>query len=210
MLLPFFRKLSCIYQANMSWIQIVDNNEVKQIFNIARTLSVTLTFLETSKDNKAINPTCTCKRLFISRMTLWIELLHNYWTISFIHDCILIRPCEMVSENKSNIDSWYVSWYLAHHHVKNWTAVQKEVQLYKKRRYEPIGPLCVKVLSTLFNSTDCLFVEVLSLCRHLRFCSPWHRMSTVNTAVLVHVAHMFICSCLNTYSARSKILVTTG
>lgn len=120
------------------------NTNCRQIINIARTLSVTLAFFEMSKDNIAIKPTCTCKRLFTSRMTLWTELLHNYWAVSFIHDCFWIRRCEMVSENKSNIDSWYVSLYLAHHDFKNCRAVvQKEVQLCKKRRYVPIGPPCI-------------------------------------------------------------------
>jgi len=61
----------------MSWIQTVDKNEIKRKFNIACTLSVRLTFLGTSKDNKAIHPTWTRTRFCTARNTVWTELLHN-------------------------------------------------------------------------------------------------------------------------------------
>ena len=107
----------------------VDKNKIKQKFNIACTLSVRLTFLFMSKDNKAIYLTCKRTGFFIARNTAWTELLHNYWA-GFIHDCFRIQRCELVSENKSNINSWYVSWYLSQHHCKNCTAVgQKRAPL---------------------------------------------------------------------------------
>jgi hypothetical protein len=89
--IALFLKLNCIYHSKHVLNKTVDKNEIKEKFNIVRTLSGRLTFLVRSKDNKAIHPTCTRTRFCIARDTAWTELLHNYWAGYQLHPRLLLN-----------------------------------------------------------------------------------------------------------------------
>lgn len=177
----------------MSWIQIVDKNEIKQKCNIACTLSVKLRFLVTSKDNKAIHPMCTYTSFCIARNTVWTELLHTDQLHPWLFFNSALRTGFREQEQHQQLIRFMV--FIT-------TSLQKLHSCRTKTGALPYRS--VLHVSFSHDSFQQHRLSDWSLCTHLRFCSPWQRLSTLNTT------HILIYSCLNTSSARSKILATTG